>query len=193
MAEIVEECSAKAEDCHRPLLTNHADGDAVRALVQTPEPGDPWGHVRIAVTCTIWRRQGLCLRVGGEHQDGLPVNWREQRRQEKMRRRDTWAGWRRMNPRVVGNEVGRKRRNRSGGYRGKLRAPNLRIQSGYQQHFSKNWLKFQENQNRLVYLKTRWFLTKPNGFHFDEFCRPRWFNFLNSVLTKNLEVDSSFF
>jgi hypothetical protein len=54
-------------------------------------------------------------------------------------------------------------------------------------------LKFQENQNRLVYLKTGWFLTKPNGFHFDEFCRPRWFNFLNSVLTKNLEVDSSFF
>jgi hypothetical protein len=29
--------------------------------------------------------------------------------------------------------------------------------------------------------------------HFDEFCRTCCFEFLNSVLTKNLEMDSSFF
>jgi hypothetical protein len=29
-------------------------------------------------------------------------------------------------------------------------------------------------------------------FHFTEFCTMRYFEFLNSVLTKNLEMDSSF-
>jgi hypothetical protein len=29
--------------------------------------------------------------------------------------------------------------------------------------------------------------------HFDKFCRTRCFEYLNSVLTTNLEIDSSFF
>jgi hypothetical protein len=45
--------------------------------------------------------------------------------------------------------------------------------------------------------------TKPSGFllfydfytilHFDEFCRVRDFKFFNSIFTKNLEMNSSFF
>jgi hypothetical protein len=31
-----------------------------------------------------------------------------------------------------------------------------------------------------------------NILHFDEFCRTCCFEFLNSVLTQNLEIDSSF-
>jgi hypothetical protein len=42
---------------------------------------------------------------------------------------------------------------------------------------------------------------EPDGFffafhtilHFDEFCRMHYFKFLNSVLTKNLEIHSNFF
>jgi hypothetical protein len=34
-----------------------------------------------------------------------------------------------------------------------------------------------------------WFL---HHFHFNKFCRTHYFEFLNSVLTKNLEMDSSF-
>jgi hypothetical protein len=35
-----------------------------------------------------------------------------------------------------------------------------------------------------------WFL---HNFHFAKFCRTRYFEFFNSVLAKNLEMDSSFF
>jgi hypothetical protein len=51
-------------------------------------------------------------------------------------------------------------------------------------------------------MKPSGFSIKPSDFlfhnfytilHFDEFCRTRCFEFLNSVLTKNLEMDYSFF
>jgi hypothetical protein len=37
------------------------------------------------------------------------------------------------------------------------------------------------------------FLNFPFGFFFSDFCRVRDFESLNSVLTKNLEINSSFF
>jgi hypothetical protein len=42
-------------------------------------------------------------------------------------------------------------------------------------------------------MKTERFFLKPSNFHFDEFCISRCFDILNSVLTKNLEMNSSFF
>jgi hypothetical protein len=48
--------------------------------------------------------------------------------------------------------------------------------------------------------KTGWFLRKTERFfafniilHVDEFCIMRYFDFLNSVLTKNFKIDSSLF
>jgi hypothetical protein len=37
------------------------------------------------------------------------------------------------------------------------------------------------------------FYRKPSGFHFTEFYRSRYFEFFNSVLTKNVAMDSNFF
>jgi hypothetical protein len=37
------------------------------------------------------------------------------------------------------------------------------------------------------------FYRKPSGFHFAEFYRSRYFEFFNSVLTKNIAMDSNFF
>jgi hypothetical protein len=56
--------------------------------------------------------------------------------------------------------------------------------------------------NQMVFKKTGGFLENQtvfffqdffNIFQFAEFSRTRYFKFLNSVLTKHLEIDSSFF
>jgi hypothetical protein len=53
----------------------------------------------------------------------------------------------------------------------------------------------------MVFNETERFLIKPSGFfhdfyttsQFDEYCRTRCFEFLNFILIKNLEMDSSVF
>jgi hypothetical protein len=52
------------------------------------------------------------------------------------------------------------------------------------------------DETERVFDKTQWFSFFHDFYtilHFDEFCRTRYFDFLNSVLTKNLEMDSNFF
>jgi hypothetical protein len=66
--------------------------------------------------------------------------------------------------------------------------------SSFSERFSRKLSSFCEYQT--VFKKTEQFSSPPLGvstiLHFAEFCKARYFKFLNSVLIKNLEIHSSF-